>query len=51
MEEIISLRHFHEIDLNDPFLDSLKSDYPDFEEWFIKKKQSDAQAYVQYNDG
>lgn len=51
MEEIISLRHFHEIDLNDPFLDSLKSDYPEFEEWFIKKSQSDAQAYVQYNDG
>lgn len=51
MEEIISLRHFYEIDLNDPFLDSLKSDYPGFEEWFIRKSQSDAQAYVQYNDG
>ena len=51
MEEIISLRRFNEIDLNDPFLDSLKTDYPGFEEWFIKKSQSDAQAYVQYNDG
>ena len=40
MEEIISLRRFNEIDLNDPFLDSLKTDYPGFEEWFIKKAKA-----------
>lgn len=51
MEEIISVRHFYEIDLNDSFLDSLKSDYPGFEEWFARKSQSNDQAYVQYNDG
>lgn len=51
MEEIISVRHFYEIDLNDSFLDSLKSDYPEFEEWFARKSQSNDQAYVQYNDG
>lgn len=50
MEEIISLRNFNEIDLKDPFLDSLRSEYPGFDDWFIRKCKSNAQAYVQYND-
>lgn len=51
MEEVISLKQFSEIDLSDSFFDSLKDDYPDFEEWFKKKCGKGAVAYVQYNNG
>ncbi len=39
--------YFRDIDLNDPFFDSLKEDYSGFEEWFTKK--ADRKAYVTYN--
>jgi hypothetical protein len=38
---------FGSIDLNDPFFDSLKEDYPGFEQWFNKK--ADESAYI-YKD-
>lgn len=41
-------RRFGEIDLNNPFFDSLKNDYQEFAVWFTKK--ADASAYVFYND-
>lgn len=50
MEEIISLRNFNEINLQDPFFKSLIEDYPEFPEWFKRKGQSGADAYVQYKD-
>ena len=39
---------FAEIDLNDPFFQSLKDDYPEFEQWFKRKNNQD--AFVQYDD-
>lgn len=39
---------FSEIDLNDPFFQSLKDDYPGFEDWFTRKRDQD--AFVQYNN-
>ena len=42
MNETISLRKFADIDLNDPFFDSLKEDYPGFEEWFDRKASTKA---------
>ena len=30
---------FCDIDLSDPFFDSLKQDYPEFSEWYTKKGQ------------
>lgn len=30
-------RKFKEINLDDVFFDSLKSDYPGFENWYLKK--------------
>jgi len=39
--------HFAQINLNDPFFDSLKEDYPGFEWWFMKK--ADDAAYVTIN--
>lgn len=37
---------FSELDLNDPFFDSLKSDYIEFGDWFIRKSNSDERAYI-----
>lgn len=51
MEEIISLKQFNEIDIADPFFESLSGDYEGFEEWFKRKRVSGAEAYVLYRDG
>jgi hypothetical protein len=37
---------FSEIDLGDPFFDSLKDDYKEFPEWFEKKAKAGEKAYV-----
>ena len=37
---------FSEIDLNDPFFDSLKDDYKEFSDWF--KRKANDYAYVLY---
>jgi len=44
--EVLSVqqKYFGEIDLSDAFFDSLKEDYPGFENWFNKK--SNEKAYV-----
>ena len=47
-----SLKKFSDIDLNDPFFDSLKADYPvggkvkPFEVWFPEKAQEGRTALV-----
>ena len=40
---------FSNIDISDDFFSSLKSDYAEFEEWFLKKAKGDAEAYVFFN--
>lgn len=40
---------FSEIDLNDSFFQSLRDDYPGFDEWFARKR--DQIAFVQFDDG
>jgi hypothetical protein len=47
MEGMLVLRRFEEIDIKDQFFDSLKKDYSEFNEWFLKKKSKD--AYVHYD--
>lgn len=44
----IVCKTFSEIDLNDPFFESLREDYPGFDEWFEGK--SDKKAFVQYEN-
>jgi len=46
----MQLRSFNQINLNDPFFDTLKEDYQEFEAWFLKKSQSDSTAYVSYDE-
>jgi hypothetical protein len=37
---------FSDLDLTDPFFDSLKADYKEFEEWFKKKQAAGEKAYI-----
>lgn len=39
-------KKFGELDINDPFFDSLKDDYPEFSKWFVKKSGSDAYVFL-----
>ena len=50
--EYTNLRHlgFGEININDPFFDSLKEDYDGFEKWYEKKTTNHDDAYVQYDE-
>ena len=50
------LKSFRDIDINDPFFDSLKADYsgsdttPSFEKWFSEKAKENRTALVFYDD-
>lgn len=50
MVETINLEKFHAVNLSDVFFDSLKSDYPGFEEWFKRKADAGEEAYVQRDE-
>ena len=39
-------RLLSECDINDPFFDSLKEDYHEFENWYLKKSQERKQAFT-----
>lgn len=39
-------RLLSECDINDPFFDSLKYDYPEFENWYLKKAREEKQAFT-----
>ena len=40
----------HNLDLNDPFFDSLKKEYPEFDEWLKKIKREGRSCLVNYKD-
>lgn len=42
---------FSNCDLDDVFFDSLKGDYPGFDQWFMKKRSDCAKAYVWKENG
>lgn len=45
----MKLYKFSDINISDPFFNTLKVDYPEFSEWFSKKSKSGAQAYIKKN--
>lgn len=47
----LSYESFSSIELSDPFFDSLKADYKEFPEWFGKKANEGAKAYVIRRNG
>ena len=50
MPSTFQARYFADVNLNDPFFDSLKADYPEFELWFKGKAEKGTNALV-YLDG
>ncbi|WP_145038960.1 N-acetyltransferase [Paenibacillus sp. Y412MC10] len=46
MSEFIKTEKFKNINLNDPFFDSLKEDYPGFEQWFEKKSEESVYLFL-----
>ena len=46
--DLLEQKKFKEVDLNDPFFDSLKRDYTEFSKWF--KKKAEEPAYVFYTE-
>lgn len=49
METLLQQR-FANINLDDAFFDSLKTDYTEFASWFERKRASDEMAYVMYDE-
>ncbi|MVX35480.1 N-acetyltransferase [Myroides sp. LoEW2-1] len=45
----MEIKRFSQINLKDPFFDSLKESYKEFEYWFNKKSLEDAKAVVHYD--
>lgn len=41
----------HQLELGDPIFDSLKSDYADFDRWFIKAARTQRDAFLVQGDG
>lgn len=41
---------FSTVDLNDEFFDSLKSDYPEFSDWYVRKADAGESAFVVTGD-
>lgn len=50
MSQNLQIKHFKEINLFDSFFDSLKQDYQEFEEWFIKKSENQACIFKSAGD-
>ena len=46
----LQVQRFSDIDLNNPFFDSLRASYPEFNEWYNKKAAAGATAYCYYVD-
>jgi L-amino acid N-acyltransferase YncA len=46
LSQQLSLKAFSDINLQDPFFDSLKSDYAEFEAWFRKKHSNSAYVFL-----
>ena len=42
----ITYEYLYNLELDDPFFDSLKEDYKSFSNWFVRKQEEGAQAYV-----
>lgn len=46
----IKYKKFAEINLQDPFFDNLRMDYPEFDTWYQKKTMAGESAYVLYEE-
>ncbi len=46
----LEIKAFSELNLNDPFFDSLRESYPGFDDWFKKKDRLGESAYVFFDE-
>lgn len=46
MNDALELVKFRDLDVSDPFFDSLKEDYPGFEDWFKRKADNNANVLL-----
>lgn len=46
----MEIRNFSSVNLKDSFFDSLKEDYPNFENWFARKSAQGEEAIVQHDN-
>lgn len=44
----LKLQKFSDIDINEPFFDSLRESYPEFNSWYERKSKAGAEAYTYY---
>lgn len=51
MSEQFIYAPFKDINLNDSFFDSLKNDYSEFTDWFMRKSKENDSAFIQMVDG
>lgn len=49
-DSIIKKVNINDVNINDPFFDSLRSDYKDFNNWFNKKKEENKEVYITTKD-
>lgn len=47
----LQIERFSDINLENPFFDSLRASYPEFDKWYLKKAVTGATAYCYYIDG
>lgn len=47
----LQIERFSDINLENPFFDSLRASYPEFDEWYLKKAAAGATAYCYYIEG
>lgn len=46
----LEIKRFSELDIQDPFFDSLRASYPEFNAWFNRKTKADENAYVFFDE-
>lgn len=46
----LEIKSFSELNIEDPFFDSLKESYPEFQEWFKRKATNGESAYVFFDE-
>lgn len=50
MDQLLDFKPLSEINLADPFFDSLRNDYPGFDDWYRRKAEEKRNAFVLYGD-
>ena len=50
-DDSINQVYFSNLDLNDPFFNSLRASYRDFDAWFLRKAELGERAFATFDEG